>query len=88
MFESFSTAIEQYTQRVTAPEKPRLAHEERPTPNHLHHAPTPGRGVFCVSRYLRQPDPLDPIAQAPRGLKRRRQQRRHSISLAVLTRGT
>ena len=41
MFKSFSTAIEQYTQRVTAPEKPRLAHEERPTPNHLHHAPPP-----------------------------------------------
>ena len=41
LFKSFSTAIEQYTQRVTAPEKPRLAHEERPSarpdraPNHL-----------------------------------------------------
>ena len=33
LFKSFSTAIEHYTQCVTTPEKPRLAREERPTPN-------------------------------------------------------
>ena len=41
LFESFRTAIGHYTQRVTALEKPRLAHEERPTPNLLQQAAPP-----------------------------------------------
>ena len=48
LFKSFSTAIEHYTQCVTTPEKPRLAREERPTPN------LP-QGVDPPSMYSREP---------------------------------
>ena len=53
MFKSFSTAIEHYTQRVTALEKPRLAHEERPTPNLLQQAARPFTDrmrIHCANR--------------------------------------